>query len=183
MSSNIFLPEFSKSLEYKVLERVQRDICYEKVGFKSWLVNPVTKGTLANTTGCKEFNLFTGIAHNYDPTFEIDTNKFNLLTNHLLEVWCGGNIEHHNWLLSWLANIIQRPQQKIYTGKYPEVAWTQVSGEDRLQISAQKLYEQYAAWSESRGFRSWDWLNARGFNVELKKIVELKVVKEMGQST
>jgi len=70
-------------------------------------------GTLANTTGCKEFNLFTGMAHNYDPDFEVDTNKFNLLTDHLLEVWCGGNTNHHNWLLSWLANIIQRPQQKI----------------------------------------------------------------------
>jgi len=31
----------------------------------------------------------------------------------LLKVWCGGNIDHHNWLLSWQANIIQRPQQKI----------------------------------------------------------------------
>jgi len=63
------------------------------------------------------------------------------------------------------------------------VPWTQVSGVDQLKISAQKLYKQYAAWSESRGFRSWDQLNARGFNIELKKIVELKVVKEMGQST
>jgi len=79
---------------YKVLERVPRDICYKKVGFKPWLVNPGTKGTLANTTGCEEFNLFTGMAHNYNPAFEVDTNKFNLLTNHLLEVWCGGNIEH-----------------------------------------------------------------------------------------
>jgi len=98
---------------YKVLERVQQDICYKRVGFKPWLVNPGIKGTLANTTGCEEFNLFTGMAHNYDPAFEVDTNKFNLLTNHLLEVWCGGNIDYHDWLLSWLANIIQRPQQKI----------------------------------------------------------------------
>jgi len=60
-----------------------------------------------------EFNLFTGMAHNYDPAFEVDTNKFNLLTKHLLEVWCGGNKDHYNWLLSWLANIIQSPQQKI----------------------------------------------------------------------
>jgi len=50
---------------YKVLERLQRDICYKEVGFKPWLVNPGTKGTLANTTSCKEFNLFTGMAHNY----------------------------------------------------------------------------------------------------------------------
>jgi len=35
---------------YKVLERVQRDICYKRVGFKPWLVNPGIKGTIANTT-------------------------------------------------------------------------------------------------------------------------------------
>jgi len=93
--------------------RSYKEIFVKKLGFKLWLVSPDTKQTLANTTCCEEFNLFTGIAHNYDPAFEVDTNKFNLLTNHLLEVWCGRNIDHHNWLLSWLANIIQRPQQKI----------------------------------------------------------------------
>jgi len=56
---------------------------------------------------------------------------------------------------------------EIYTGEHPEVPWTQVSGEDQLRVSAQKLYKQYAAWSESRGFRSWDQLNSRSFNVEI----------------
>jgi len=45
------------------------------------------------------------------------------------------------------------------------------------------LYQQFTAWSESNGFKSWDQLNSRAFNVEIKKVVKLKVVKEMGQST
>jgi len=98
---------------YKVVERLQREICYKKVGFKPWLVNPGTEGTLSNTTGCEEFNLFTGMAHTYDPAFEVDTSKFDLLTKHQLEVWCNGDAINYEWLLSWLANIIQRPQQKI----------------------------------------------------------------------
>jgi len=108
------LSNFLHTISKKILGKLsQRKPGNPNWALKPWLVNPGTKGTLANTTGCKEFNLFTGMAHNYDPAFEVDTNKFNLLTNHLLEVWCGGNIEHHNWLLSWLANIIQHPQQKI----------------------------------------------------------------------
>jgi len=85
---------------------VADDAVNQVLEIKHWLVNPGTKGTLANITSWKEFNLFTGMAHIYDSAFEVDTNKFDLLTKHLLEVWCGGNIDHHNWLLSWLANII-----------------------------------------------------------------------------
>jgi len=72
---------------------------------------------------------------------------------------------------------------EIYTGKHPEVALAQVSGEDRLRVSAQKLYKQYAAWSESKGFRSWDQLNSRSFNVEIKKIVNIKLIKDLGQTS
>jgi len=84
-----------------VLKRVEQDISYKKVGFKPWLVNPGIKGTPANTTDRKEFNIFTSMAHNYDLDFEVDTNKFNLLTNHLFEVWCNGNTNNYDWLLSW----------------------------------------------------------------------------------
>jgi len=72
---------------------------------------------------------------------------------------------------------------EILTAEYPEVAWTWISGEDQLKVTAQTSYENYATWSESRGFRSWDQLNSRAFNVEIKQIVELNVVKETGQST
>jgi len=34
---------------------------------------------------------------------------------------------------------------EIYTGEYPKVTWAQISGVDRLRISAQALYKQYAA--------------------------------------
>jgi len=59
------------------------------------------------------FNMFTGLAHTYDPTFEVDTSNFNLVTQHLLEVWCDGNVKHYNWLISWFANIVQCPAQKV----------------------------------------------------------------------
>jgi len=88
-------------------------------------VNLGTKGTLANTTGCEEFNLFTGMAHTYNPAFEVDTCKFDLLTKHLLEVWCSGNVANYEWMLSWFANIIQRPQQKIGIAV---VLWSEAEG-------------------------------------------------------
>jgi len=78
-----------------------------------WLVIPSPTGIIANANNCEEFNMFTGIVHTYDPAFEVDTSKFSFLNKHLLEVWCVGNNHHHNWLLSWFANIIQRPQKKI----------------------------------------------------------------------
>jgi len=59
------------------------------------------------------FNMFTGLAHTYDPTFEVDTSKFNLVTQHLLEVWCDGNVKHYNWGISWFVNIVQCPAEKV----------------------------------------------------------------------
>jgi len=106
---------------------------------------------------------------------------FHWLARREISEWRLSSIPETAFKKQLKMNLVPGPIQmliEIYTGEYTQVAWTQVFGEDWLKVTSQMLYENYATWSESRGFRSWDQLNSRAFNVEIKKIVELKVVKE-----
>lgn len=49
------------------------------------------------------YNLFRG--WNVSPS----PGDWSLFNKHLLEIICDGNAEHHRWLLSWFARIIQDP--------------------------------------------------------------------------
>jgi hypothetical protein len=55
------------------------------------------------------FNMFKGFNR-----VESDQSKdWSLIKAHLLEVICSGNLEYFNWLMTWFANIIQRPGEKL----------------------------------------------------------------------
>lgn len=55
-----------------------------------------------------EFNLWRGWA--VEPG---GPGRSTLFRRHLLNVVCGGNAAHYEWLLDWLADIVQRPQRKL----------------------------------------------------------------------
>jgi len=65
---------------FSIMERIHKQISYLWIVFRPWLIKPI------DTTRHVSFNMFTGMAHTYDPAFEVDTSKFNLVTQHLLEV-------------------------------------------------------------------------------------------------
>jgi hypothetical protein len=55
-----------------------------------------------------EFNLWRGWA--VEPSAHGRCDRF---LGHLRKVVCGGNREHYEWLLDWLADIIQHPERKL----------------------------------------------------------------------
>jgi Family of unknown function (DUF5906) len=54
------------------------------------------------------YNMFRGF-HNVQSD---ESNDWSLIKHHLLEVICAGNSDYYNWLMTWFANIIQKPGEK-----------------------------------------------------------------------
>jgi hypothetical protein len=64
---------------------------------------------------CKsEFNLFSGFKHHnsYNPHFAVETDRFQVILDHIFNVWCKRSKECYEYLLSWLAHIVQKPNVK-----------------------------------------------------------------------
>jgi hypothetical protein len=55
-----------------------------------------------------EFNLWRGWA--VEP---VGPGRCGLFRRHLLTVVCRGQVKHYEWLLDWLADIVQRPMRKL----------------------------------------------------------------------
>lgn len=55
-----------------------------------------------------EFNLWRGWA-----VAPRDDRRCDRILRHLQRVVCGGHAKHYEWLLDWLADIVQRPQRKL----------------------------------------------------------------------
>jgi len=56
--------------------------------------------------GC--FNKFVGFNHKYDPNFNIDESKFNLIMSHIHEVWCNDQQNLFDYVTKWMAHLVQR---------------------------------------------------------------------------
>jgi hypothetical protein len=57
-----------------------------------------------------EFNLWRGFS--VSPVTKADPSKFSLFMEHLRVNVCDGNEAHMHWVLSWMADIFQRPSRK-----------------------------------------------------------------------
>lgn len=87
--------------------RYKQLLMREDIVFVPWCKRPVDVGN--------SLNLFTGFAHKYDANFQPDEEMVALITSHLREVWCGGDARKFDYLIKWLAWILQRPQEKLPT--------------------------------------------------------------------
>lgn len=57
-----------------------------------------------------EYNLWNG--YDYAKTDLYDSTNVELFKNHIIDVWADGDQDMGEWLLNWLAHIIQKPYQK-----------------------------------------------------------------------
>jgi len=55
------------------------------------------------------FNKFAGFNHKYDPNFNIDESKFNLIMCHIHEVWRSDQQNLFDYVTKWMAHLVQRP--------------------------------------------------------------------------
>ena len=57
-----------------------------------------------------ELNTWIGFEAKEEENFDI--NKIQLFLNHIKEVWASGNDEYYNYIITWLASIVQTPWKK-----------------------------------------------------------------------
>jgi len=55
------------------------------------------------------FKKFAGFNHKYDPNFNADKSKFDLVLHHICEVWCNDQQVLFDYVLKWMAHLVQRP--------------------------------------------------------------------------
>ena len=58
------------------------------------------------------FNLWKGYRIKYEDV-KTHQGECQFLLDHILNVWCDGNIDHYNYVLNWLAFKLQYPHKKI----------------------------------------------------------------------
>lgn len=63
----------------------------------------------------KQFNLFRGFKHQYDPSFQVDTTITDVFVNHLQEIWANGDPKASEYVLNWFAYKLQKPAEKLIT--------------------------------------------------------------------
>jgi hypothetical protein len=79
---------------------------YDKIVWTPWTVEKPKGGTT-------EFNTFLGFNHLYDPDFIVDENKIKPWIFHIKNVLGDEDEKVSEYLLNWLAHLIQKPNQKI----------------------------------------------------------------------
>jgi len=85
-----------------ILEEVSHELQYKRVDFI-----PKHKGIDPNT-----FNLFTSFeAKKIDN--EIDESKIDRILWHIRYIWCKNNDDLYNYIINWLAHLMQKPYKKI----------------------------------------------------------------------
>lgn len=63
--------------------------------------------------GSTSLNTFLGFNHTYDPEFGVDETKIKPWLFHLENVICDHDVSVYEYLLNWLAHVVQRPDRKI----------------------------------------------------------------------
>jgi hypothetical protein len=59
-----------------------------------------------------DFNTFTGFAIQKDQAVE-DKGAIQPLLDHIKTIWCKGNELYYEYVLNWMAHVIQKPYEKI----------------------------------------------------------------------
>jgi hypothetical protein len=75
---------------------------YDSIDF-----DPLDGGTTPDV-----FNLFRGIAYGPDQCVR-DDEQAKLVTDHILNIWCKGDQTVCDFLLDWMAHLVQRPGVKM----------------------------------------------------------------------
>ena len=79
---------------------------YDKIVWSPWTVEKPKGGNM-------EFNTFLGFNHLFDPEFKVDENKINPWVFHIENVLADEDKNVSEYLLNWLAHLVQKPNQKI----------------------------------------------------------------------
>jgi len=64
-----------------------------------------------------------GFNHKYDPNFKVDESQFDLILQHILEVWCNNQQNLFDYVTKWMAHLVLRPYKTgvallVYSNKH-----------------------------------------------------------------
>ena len=114
--SNIILIAAKENFMSKIPDSIQIEYMEDKYQSmnKYWLAssnrNEYRKTVFEPGLDCwGNLNMFLGFNHIYDKTFHIEEKKLTYIFKHLLEVICDNNKETFEYLLNWMAHILQFP--------------------------------------------------------------------------
>lgn len=81
----------------------------ERRQFEEVVFEPSAFGEAGAARSSTAYNLWRGWA----VTPHASKGSCSLFLKHLRYMVCGGNVEHYEWLLDWLADLFQNPQRKL----------------------------------------------------------------------
>lgn len=91
-----------------IIVDTHKEISYDGMEFIPFLREPSN-----STHTSKIFNTFAGYRHAYDPAFTADETKFDLILRHIREVWCNDDATLYEYVLNWMAHLVQNPTRKM----------------------------------------------------------------------
>jgi hypothetical protein len=90
---------------YDELQKISALVTYDTMNFCPYLSE--------NPTQKNGFNFFSGFVQKYTPQFEVNMRVLELLLNHIAHIWCADDIISNEYILNWMAHIIQKPATKM----------------------------------------------------------------------
>jgi len=72
--------ELCKVAMTKIINSMEPEIAYDRIDFIPYFITPPVDNV---------FNLFTGFAHKYNAEFIVDAGVYQLITDHIYNIWCG----------------------------------------------------------------------------------------------
>jgi len=94
-----------KHMLYNYLLDVSPLITYDSMNFIPYLKE--------NAAPENVFNLFSGFANKYEENFIVNRDIIAPLLNHISDIWSARDEITYNYILNWLAHIIQKPSIKM----------------------------------------------------------------------
>ena len=79
---------------------------------KDFVVFDPTPKHLLKKSQKNVINLFTGFRHKFQDNFKVDQSKIKILKDHIKFILCRGNEQSYEYIIKWIARIIQFPHEK-----------------------------------------------------------------------
>lgn len=84
----------------------------ESITKQNVIFAPYSPSSLYNFNQDKNLNLFAGWKIKYDKNFKIDETLLNPILHHVKKVFCKDDESLFEYIINWLASILQNPQNK-----------------------------------------------------------------------
>jgi len=105
------LIEVSENHKSKVFKRTFIQLWREHTARREY--HSLVMDPSSSTSTKYHFNLFTGFDIPRDDDYELDDDIVQPVKDHIMNIWCQGNLDQYEYVLNWMAHLRQKPWIKI----------------------------------------------------------------------